>query len=639
VILGENSKRLGIFFFYDEDGIVDDYLPYYLKDLNENLDELLVVVNGCLNEVSAASIKTITNNILIRENIGFDVWAYKDGLSHYGWGALNSYDEIVFANFTNFGPIYPFQEAFGEMRSRDVDFWGLTKHYGHPFDPYNKCKYGYIPAHIQSSFIVVRKSMFSSEQYQTFWDTMPMIKGYEDSICSYEAIFTKDFESYGFRSDVYVDTDDLQYCHNYPLMLYPLELIKDRHCPIFKRKTFFNQYEEFIDVSCGQSALELYNYLIEHTDYDVGMIWRNLLRTANMYDLKSRMQLNYVLPTKLAAVADNPQKIALFMHIYHLDMMDTCKHYADSMPPYADIYITTSVEKLAEVEAYFSDFGGRSVTVVQVENRGRDVSSLLIGLKPCAEQYDVVCFIHDKKSAYDKPYIIGESFAYKCYENVLANSVFVQNVLQTFEENPYLGLLVPPTPNHGSYFYLVGLEWQNDYLATEKLAKKMKLNVPISDDKPPIAPFGTCFWFRPKAMIKLFEYGFTYDDFPPEPYQGQDGDLMHAIERIYPFAVQSAGYYTGWLLSDKFARMEITNLHKQLRDSNQTLFWNFGVQERHALLHCVSASKNMLEILSAKHSFADKCKMLARKLLGTKGYEWLRIRKNEFIRWKGKRYE
>jgi rhamnosyltransferase len=466
--------------------------------------------------------------------------------------------------------------------------------------------------------------MFLSEQFKNFWHTMPPINGYEDSICFFEVIFTKDFESYGFTGDVYINTDDLKDFHEYPLMLYPLELIKSRRCPIFKRKTFFNLYEEFLDVSCGQSALELYNYLLECTDYDIGMIWRNLLRTGNMYDIKNRMQLNYVVSTLPLERKKSSLKTALLMHIYDMDMLDTCKYYANSMPDNADIYITTSSEKAVVVQEKFNDFGGRVVTVIPVENRGRDVSAFLLVLKKYAEQYDAVCFIHDKKSAYNKPFLNGESFAYKCYENVLGNPAFVQNILYVFEDNPYLGLLVPPPPNHGEYFYILGLEWQNDYLATKELAEKMRLNVPISDDKPPIAPIGSCFWFRPQAMKKIFEYPFKYEDFSPEPFQMQDGNLVHAIERIYPFVAQSSGYYTGWILSDKFAKMEITNLSKQLRDYNQTVFWNFGVQDRHALLHCISMAKN-------NQTMIFKYKELLKKMVGPRMYNLLRSIKNRFF--------
>ena len=39
-------KRLLIYFFWDKDGIVDDYIPHMLKSFRPFATELCVVVNG-----------------------------------------------------------------------------------------------------------------------------------------------------------------------------------------------------------------------------------------------------------------------------------------------------------------------------------------------------------------------------------------------------------------------------------------------------------------------------------------------------------------------------------------------------------------------------------------------------------------
>jgi lipopolysaccharide biosynthesis protein len=449
----EKIKRLAIFFFYDKDGVVDDYLSYLLADLKQNVAELLIVCNGKLTVEGRRKFTQLTPHLLVRENSGFDVWAYKTGLEYYGWDKLSGYDEVALLNFTIMGPLYPFKVMFDEMSARDVDFWGITRHYGIDYDPYQKCKYGYIPMHIQSSFMVMRSSLVQSIEFQRYWEQMPAIHDYAEAICWHEAIFTEEFTQKGFASDTYVDSEDLKEYSNYPLMLYPTELIAHRHCPIFKRKTFYNQYEEFLDVSCGQPGYELYQYLAEHTAYPLDFIWDTLLRTANLADLKERMQLNYVLPTRVCLPRRGPApRVALFLHIYYMDLVEYCKGYAAAMPEYADIYLTTNTEeKKAVVEQAFADFGGRKVTVLVVPNRGRDVSALVIGLKSYARLYDYVCFAHDKKSNQIKPKMIGESFSYQCFENVLANPVYVENILTTFEENPRLGLLVPPPPIHSDF--------------------------------------------------------------------------------------------------------------------------------------------------------------------------------------------
>ena len=39
-------KRLGIFVFYDEDGIVDRYVQYYLEQMSFVLDRIIIVSNS-----------------------------------------------------------------------------------------------------------------------------------------------------------------------------------------------------------------------------------------------------------------------------------------------------------------------------------------------------------------------------------------------------------------------------------------------------------------------------------------------------------------------------------------------------------------------------------------------------------------
>ena len=141
--------------------------------------------------------------------------------------------------------------------------------------------------------------MIKSEEFQRYWENMPMISNYAESICYHEIAFTKEFTERGFLNDTYVDTEDLREYIDYPLMLYPTELIASRKCPVFERRTFYNKYEEFLDVSCGQPGYELYQYLAEHTDYNLNYIWDTVLRTGNMSDIKERMQLNYILPTPI----------------------------------------------------------------------------------------------------------------------------------------------------------------------------------------------------------------------------------------------------------------------------------------------------------------------------------------------------
>ena len=129
------------------------------------------------------------------------------------------------------GPVFPLKETFDKMDARDVDFWGITEYAKQMCDPSGCCKYGYIPTHIQSHFIVCRRSLISSREFQEYWDEMPMIHSYWEAVGKHEMIFTKHFEDLGFVSATSVKTDQMREYSGYPLMMCPVKLLKSRDVP------------------------------------------------------------------------------------------------------------------------------------------------------------------------------------------------------------------------------------------------------------------------------------------------------------------------------------------------------------------------------------------------------------------------
>jgi len=589
----KNIKRLVIYFFFDREGIVDDYIPVILKDIYNNVSELFIVVNGEIDNTGINKFRTLTQNILIKENKGFDVGGYKAVFDWYGWQELKKFDEIILMNFTIMGPIYPFKEMFNIMDKKDIDFWGITLFHGSSFDPFGKTKCGYLPLHLQSHFIAVRNDMLTNGDFQLYWETMPEITSYEESICLHEAIFTKKFEELGFRWDVYVDTRDLMdYC-DYPLLDLPLKLVKDKRCPVIKRRSFFQNYDHYLGKTNGEASIDLLDYIREKKLYDVNLIFDNILRLQNQADIKRCLHFNYILSSNVKQNNNlilKGKKIALIMHIFYEDLIDYCYQYAKSMPEESHIYITTdTLKKKDRIETVFLKSNWNKLGVIIVENKGRDISALLIGTKDFIMNYDYVCFAHDKKVVQLDMKIKGESFSYKCFENILKNSVFVENVLDTFEKNPRLGLLVPPPPNFADFYFIISnFDWSLNFKNTEALGKKLGLKVNFDNEKEPIAPLGTMFWFRPGAMKTLFDTNWKYEDFPEEP-NDVDGTILHAIERLYPFIVQHEGYYPGWLMVDTFARIEITNLYYMLKELNSVAFSIYGINTHRDLLKKMKA--------------------------------------------------
>ena len=604
-----DAKRLVIYFFYDTNGIIDDYIPYMLSDLKKNNSEIFFVSNGKIEEESKKKLLHLADTVFERENKGLDAWAYKESLEKIGFEKLKEYDEVILMNYTIMGPVFPFSETFSKMDARDIDFWGLTKFFKTDSDPFGTIDIGYIPEHLQSHFIAIRKSMLSSPEFEKYWANMPMMKDYKDSVGKHETKFTRYFAKLGFKWDCSSDMDDLEEYNPNCCIFAPVTLLKEKRCPVFKRRCFMHLYEDLINFSVGENAYELMQYLKNETDYDTDLIWQNILRCYDMQLIKDNLQLNYFLPKeegKNAIEKANWQskKIALIFHAYFPDLIESTVRYVNAMPETADVYITTDTDEKKEFfEKAFSDNKFRHFEVIKIRNRGRDVSALLVASKGFINDYDYVCFAHDKKVGQLSPKSIGAGFAYQCLENVLGSEGYVKNIIELFEENPRLGILMPPPPSHAQYFLTYSLTWGPNYVETKKLYDKLGLRVPMSEKYYPIAPLGTMFWFRPEGMKKLFDVDWEYEDFPEEPNK-VDGTVLHAVERIYGVVEQDAGYYGAWGMIDYGAAMLFTSCNFMV-----------GKFAQMAAMEGIAGTYNhVLDRVQNKGLFAR----LKRRLMGTK---------------------
>ena len=555
-----HKQRLGIYCFYDKYGHAASFIKTFLDDLMDNLDDLVVVVNGQLSDQARQLFSEYTKTIIVRENKGLDVAAYKQAILTLGWEKLESYDEVICLNDTVMGPVYPFREMFACMDRKDVDFWGITAYAGETVDKEQ------IPTHLQAYWHAYRRSLVSSPAFHEYWETMPLWKDYAEVTRKHEMTFTKHFTDLGFTWASYIDWRKYQGYSSYPLLYMPMQIVRDDRCPIFKRRSFFVDYSAYFDQTAGQPALDLYEYLRDHTDYDVDMIWDAILPSYNIDDIRKAMHLDYVLPSQ----AINPQthdrpRSAFIYHVYFMDLLEDTCHYIASLPEETDLYITSTEDKIPQIREYMQQHGiSHQATFIPVINRGRDVSALLVAACPVvlSGKYDVIGFAHDKKSSQNQENghhgTESQGFAYKLMENTLGSEAYVKNILTLFAENPRLGQV----PYHALYFaHTIPHDWGANYEITKELLEdRLGIHVPLSPTKPTASAMGSCYWFRVEALKPLFEYGWKYEDFLPEGQMGEDGTISHAIERANGYICQSRGYYPAWVLSDRYARIEVDSL-------------------------------------------------------------------------------
>ena len=89
-------KRLAIFASYHGGGIVDSYKVKILEGIRPYAAGLAVVCNGVVNDEGYRILNGIADEILVRENVGYDAGAYKDTLLQMRKnGQLERYDEVM----------------------------------------------------------------------------------------------------------------------------------------------------------------------------------------------------------------------------------------------------------------------------------------------------------------------------------------------------------------------------------------------------------------------------------------------------------------------------------------------------------------------------------------------------------------
>ncbi|HEX7815157.1 rhamnan synthesis F family protein [Dyella sp.] len=551
-------KRVLFYLFFDEQGVVDDYIPYKLSKLREHVDTIFVVSNSPLDEEARRRLEGVADIVHVRENVGFDVWGYKEAMETFGEKRLEEYDELILMNYTFFGPIYPFSETFAAMDAKDCDFWGITAHKAMTPNPFTR--EGTLPLHLNSHWISVRRSMFMSKEFRNYWAKMPPITSYVDSILQHESKFTDYFSKKGFRYEVTFPVED--YPTEYSAFQ-SIEMMLRNRCPIFKRRLFFHD-----PLFLEQNAIILRDAMemVEREgNYDPDLIWKNIVRTAHPRTIHTNLDLLEILPeTALDAHATTLPRIAVLAHLYYDDMVDEIMEYVSNIPYPIDLYVTTHTEeKKTNIEAALTAYALNKVDVrVMEQNRGRDMGSLFISLRDVllSGRYDYACRIHSKKSP-QNGYNMAMLFKQHMFDNLLYTPGYVQNVIELFQKNPTLGMVMPPVVQIA--YPTLGHAWFANREPAAAWAKKLGIETAF-DDATPMAPYGTMFWFRPEALRKLAGHQFEWSDFGPEPNH-VDGSLAHVLERLMGYAAMSDGYHLRCVMNRRWAAINYTKLEYKLQ--------------------------------------------------------------------------
>lgn len=533
-------KRQGIFLLYDEQGCVDEYIVYMLQSMNRYFDKITVVCNGILSSEGRKKLESIDRiQVFVRENKGFDVWAYKEAMEHIGWEEIKDIDELIMFNYTLMGPVYEqdLDRMFKTMDAKNVDFWGLTLYHGVPFDPWGILPDHKLPDHLQSHFIAVRKHMLASVEFETYWKTRPMITCYEEAVAFHEAIFTQHFSNCGFKWKAYCNPEENVIANPYPLFMAPIQMVMDYHCPFFKRKLFFYPMKEKIVDSSSYISRVFYQFVKQETPYDETLILKNLIRTAPMQDIVDGLGLNVIPDSECERIAE---KIAV---VIDEDFYLQHQPDIDDLETHADLYYWGSKESFHQKKNWEK--------MHLLECTTGNFAEVYYAVGAFAKEYEYICFLVNEDRSYIAENLDNGHTGWIIENSILGKGVSLGNIVSCLNDNSGIGLVYSPNSSQSLYYSRQYKERELISCEIQQILENSDIYLNIAKVRGSIGQYTGCFWCRSQVLQNLTE------NVDVRKWLLAQTDPCFVFTSVLSLCAQSMGYYTARSYNKQLAGIQI----------------------------------------------------------------------------------
>jgi len=523
--------NLLLYHHWDVDNIIDDFVLYTLDAFHGFGFEIIFSTNSKLDDVQKKRIPDYVSRTFFRDNSGFDFAAWKDVLFAEKKRVLEV-DKLLLLNNSCFGPLFPLAESFDKMEKADADYWGLTSCEGHPD----------APDHLHSYFVCFSSRVVRSKAFWNFWDKVYCYADFWDAVFEGERRLSLELAEAGFRYRTIADMENrrpaLRIGFKEAFSLYAADyLILKYRLPFLKIKAF--KHDNYLPFNVGGQIFHALDS--SGSRYPRELITRYLNRTMPLSAQKNLPERMRVFPRISARHSTPPRlKLGVITHVFYADILDEILPYLrniTAVPFDLLITTTTSADKKAIQERLKRENFGGDVIVRIVKNHGRDVYPWLTAFRDIYDQYDLCLKIHAKKSSYQ-----AEAFGFMWHhflmESLLGSPDYVEQILNAFAEDEKLGMMFsvyPPLVKlmspHACY---EDIDFRDKWLKMLRVPLKCKEDISIF-------PVGTMFWYRPKALQKLFRAKITPDIFPKEPLPVAH-TMAHGLERALPYIAGAAGF-------------------------------------------------------------------------------------------------
>ena len=526
-----------VYFHFDPHHQVRDYVVAALSSLRPHANHILLVSNSPISEVDRARLATCCDEILPRPNEGLDAGAYRAGLEHLGWERLADFDELILTNHTYYAPLRPWEEVLTRAADwGDISFWGMTEHATmrpHPFLAQRE-----LPRHLQSHWIAVRRRLLTDPAFREYWEQMPPVTSYRDSIQWHESRFTGHFAELGHTWQVAFPVD--RYRSENPAIEEAPALLADG-CPLLKRRALFHDpLHQDRQAVVGGELLEA----AARAGYSEDLILSDVVHTAAARDLIVNAGLTEVVtgcvPGAAGAGAEtsSPERRPTGCVVVHVPAGREALERAEadglarrlaSLPAHWRV-VVTSPERLdaADLERVTGRRPSQEDTQEDSAHGEGDVSFRLVRdldprgtiafLTQCDDLWDPGRAAGDDGDEGDDgdPLVLritvgpppgpgtrADDVAHRQALDCLLDSPgYTAGLIDLFARHPGLGVAMPAAGHIGQAHG--GPTWDGLAGAAKALSRRLGLSAEL-DPLAPVAPPGAMFMVRPEALRTLSE--------------------------------------------------------------------------------------------------------------------------------------
>ncbi len=579
-----------VYFHFDPHHQVRDYVLAALSSLRPHADHVLLVSNSPIGEADRVRLETCCDEILQRPNEGLDAGAYRAGLEHLGWDRLADFDELILTNHTYYAPLRPWEEVLTRAEDwGDISFWGMTEHAAmrpHPFLAKRE-----LPRHLQSHWIVVRRRLLRDPAFREYWEQMPQVSSYRDSIQWHESRFTGHFAELGHTWEVAFPVD--RYRSENPAIEEAPALLADG-CPLLKRRALFHDpLHQDRQAVVGGELLEA----AVAAGYSEDLILSDVVHTAAARDLIVNAGLTEVVtgcvPGAAGAAAETspPERRHSGCVVVHVPAGREAVERAEanglarrlaSVPAHWRVVVTSPTHlDAADLERVTgrrpspedSAHGEGDVSFRPV--RDLDPRGTIAFLTQCDDLWDPGCAADGDDGDEDDggdPLVLrvtvgptsgpgtrADDVAHRQALDCLLDSPgYVAGLIDLFARHPGLGVAMPAAGHIGQAHG--GATWDGLAGAATALSRRLGLTVEL-DPLAPVVPVGAMFLARPAALRTLSEGAKELvrltEQAAPSAEQSVErlkrARAAEVLELLTVYAAMSSGYHPREVLTPTWA--------------------------------------------------------------------------------------